>query len=116
MEVMSTGTKGLQTYIMNRLLVYMYREFRAGEKRGSLPCIRADELSAQFPNISESFLRKRLKHCADLQVRLAYGSISGICYFFFFDTQGTFHGQALRTLHGGPNLKVLTAPATTSTR
>ena len=83
MEVMSTGTKGLQTYIMNRLLVYMYREFRAGEKRGSLPCIRADELSAQFPNISESFLRKRLKHCADLQVRLAYGSISGICYFFF---------------------------------
>lgn len=67
MEVMSTGTKGLQTYIMNRLLVYMYREFRAGEKRGSLPCIRADELSAQFPNISESFLRKRLKHCADLQ-------------------------------------------------
>ncbi|CBI21835.3 unnamed protein product, partial [Vitis vinifera] len=67
MEVMSPGTKGLQTYIMNRLLVYMYREFRAGEKRGSLPCIRADELSAQFPNISEPFLRKRLKHCADLQ-------------------------------------------------
>lgn len=84
MEVMSPGTKGLQTYIMNRLLVYMYREFRAGEKRGSLPCIRADELSAQFPNISEAFLRKRLKHCADLQVRLAYGSISGICYLFFF--------------------------------
>lgn len=68
MEVMSPGTKGLQTYIMNRLLVYMYREFRAGEKPGSLPCIRADELSAQFPNISEAFLRKRLKHCADLQV------------------------------------------------
>lgn len=89
MEVMSPGTKGLQTYIMNRLLVYMYREFRAGEKRGSLPCIRADELSARFPNISEAFLRKRLKHCADLQVRLAYGLISEICclrcYLFWYD-------------------------------
>lgn len=67
MEVMSPAAKGLQTYIMNRLLVYMYRELRAAEKRGVLPWIRADELSAQFPNISEPFLRKRLKHCADLQ-------------------------------------------------
>ncbi|XP_057977617.1 transcription initiation factor TFIID subunit 1 isoform X2 [Malania oleifera] len=69
MEVMSPGTKGLQTYIINRLLVHMYREFRALEKHGLLPCIRADELSAQFPNISEPFLRKRLKHCADFQKR-----------------------------------------------
>ncbi|XAR69721.1 hypothetical protein NMG60_11001422 [Bertholletia excelsa] len=67
MEVMSPGTKGVQTYIMNRLLVYMYREFRAEEKRGLIPSIRADELSAQFPSLSEAFLRKRLKHCADLQ-------------------------------------------------
>ncbi|GMH03032.1 hypothetical protein Nepgr_004871 [Nepenthes gracilis] len=66
-EVMSPLAKSLQTYIMNRLLVYMYREFRTAEKRGLLPCIRADELSAQFPNIAEPFLRKRLKHCADLQ-------------------------------------------------
>ncbi|XP_058216351.1 transcription initiation factor TFIID subunit 1 isoform X2 [Rhododendron vialii] len=67
MEVMSPGTKGVQTYIMNRLLLYMYREFSAVEKRGLLPCIRADELSAQFPTLYEGFLRKRLKHCADLQ-------------------------------------------------
>lgn len=67
MEVMAPGTKGVQTYIMNRLLVYMYREFRAIDKRDSLPSIRADELSAQFPTLSEPFLRKRLKHCADLQ-------------------------------------------------
>ncbi|MCD7450650.1 hypothetical protein HAX54_007836 [Datura stramonium] len=45
----------------------MYREFRAIEKRGSRPFIRADELSAQFPSLSEAFLRKRLKHCVDLQ-------------------------------------------------
>lgn len=70
MEVLSPGSKGVQTYIMNRLLVYMYREFRAIEKRGSRPFIRADELSAQFPSLSEAFLRKRLKHCADLQVFL----------------------------------------------
>lgn len=68
MEVISPGTKGLQTYIGNRLLVYIYREFRANEKPGFLPFVRADELSAQFPNLSEAFLRKRLKHCADLQV------------------------------------------------
>ncbi|XP_019052937.1 PREDICTED: transcription initiation factor TFIID subunit 1-like isoform X2 [Nelumbo nucifera] len=67
MEVISPGSKGLQTYIGNRLLVCIYREFRANENRGLLPCIRADELSAQFPNLSEPFLRKRLKHCADLQ-------------------------------------------------
>ena len=29
---------------------------------------------------------------------------------FFFDNRGTFHGKALRTLHGDPNLGVLTAP------
>lgn len=66
-EVISPGTKSLQTYIGNRLLVYIYREFRANEKPGFLPYVRADELSAQFPNLSEAFLRKRLKHCADLQ-------------------------------------------------
>lgn len=70
MEVMSPGAKGLQTYTINRLLVYMYREFRAAEKRGMLPWIRADELSAQFPNIAEHFLRKKVKHCADVQVLL----------------------------------------------
>ncbi|XP_051147059.1 transcription initiation factor TFIID subunit 1 isoform X2 [Andrographis paniculata] len=66
-EVMSPGSKGIQFYIMNRLLVYMYREFRAAEKRGLRPSIRADELFSQFPSLSESFLRKRLKNCADLQ-------------------------------------------------
>lgn len=68
MEVISPGTKNLQTYIGNRFLVYMYRECRANEKRGLPPCIRADELAAQFPNFTEPVLRKRLKHCADLQV------------------------------------------------
>ncbi|MCL7041639.1 hypothetical protein MKW94_025685 [Papaver nudicaule] len=67
MEVISPGSKNLQTYIGNRLLVYMYRVCRANEKRGMAPCIRADELAAQFPYLSEPILRKRLKHCADLQ-------------------------------------------------
>lgn len=67
MEVMSPGSKNVQTYIMNRLLVFMYREFSAAGKGSLRPFIRADELSAQFPSLSEAFLRKRLKHCADLQ-------------------------------------------------
>lgn len=65
---MSPGSKGVQFYIMNRLLVYMYREFHASEKRGLHPSIRSDELFSQFPSLSEAFLRKRLKSCADLQV------------------------------------------------
>ncbi|KNA26132.1 hypothetical protein SOVF_000270 [Spinacia oleracea] len=67
MEVMSPGAKGLQTFMINRLLVYMYREFRTAEKRGMLPWIRVDELSAHFPNIADHFLRKKVKHCADVQ-------------------------------------------------
>ncbi|XP_057815094.2 transcription initiation factor TFIID subunit 1 [Cryptomeria japonica] len=66
-EVLSPGSKNVQNYMVNRLLVYIYREFRATEKPRSIPFLRANELAAQFPNYSESFLRKRLKHCADLQ-------------------------------------------------
>lgn len=80
MEVMSPVSKSVQTYIMNRLLVYLYREFRAVEKRGVRPSIRADELSAQFPSLSEAFLRKRLKHCADLQVLFLGVGFTGIYY------------------------------------
>ncbi|KAL8150478.1 hypothetical protein V2J09_020286 [Rumex salicifolius] len=69
MEVMSPVAKSFQMFLMNRLLVYMYREFQTAEKRGVIPYIRADELAAQFPEINEPLLRKRLKHCADLQKR-----------------------------------------------
>ncbi|WCJ21155.1 Transcription initiation factor TFIID subunit 1 [Euphorbia peplus] len=67
MEVFSPSSKNLQAYITNRLLVYVYREFRAAEKRGVVPWIHADELSAQFPNLSETILRKKLKECAILR-------------------------------------------------
>lgn len=67
MEVISPGSKALQTYMTNRLLVYMAREFRASEKRHLLPCIRADELPGQFPYLSEAIIRKKLKEHANLQ-------------------------------------------------
>ncbi|KAL7157091.1 hypothetical protein ABFS83_02G054600 [Erythranthe nasuta] len=67
MEVMSPGSKAVQIYIMHRVLVYMYREFHASKKRGLRPSVRVDELFSQFPSLSEAFLRKRLKSCADLQ-------------------------------------------------
>ncbi|PON40245.1 TAFII-230 TBP-binding protein [Parasponia andersonii] len=67
MEVMSPGTKNLQNYMINRLLVHMCHEFRAAEKRHLLPCIRANELQSQFPYLSEVFLRKKLKEHANLQ-------------------------------------------------
>ncbi|XP_050262910.1 transcription initiation factor TFIID subunit 1 isoform X2 [Quercus robur] len=69
MEVISPGSKALQTYMTNRLLVYMAREFRAFEKRHLLPCIRADELPGQFPYLSEAIIRKKLKEHANLQKR-----------------------------------------------
>ncbi|KAL9679853.1 hypothetical protein QQ045_017724 [Rhodiola kirilowii] len=70
MEVMSPGegVKGpLPKFNSNRLLVYVYREFLANEKRGLYPRTRADELAAQFPQLKESHVRKILKHCADYQ-------------------------------------------------
>ncbi|KAJ0030572.1 hypothetical protein Pint_13734 [Pistacia integerrima] len=67
MEVMSSSSKNLQTYSTNRLLIYVYREFSAAAKRGLLPCIGVDELSAQFPNVSEAIIRKKMKECAFLQ-------------------------------------------------
>lgn len=70
MEVMSPATKNLQNYMINRLIVYMCREFRAAEKRQLLPCVRSDELPSQFPYLSEAFLRKKLREFANLQVLL----------------------------------------------
>ncbi|CAA6659835.1 unnamed protein product [Spirodela intermedia] len=66
-EAMSPGTKNVQNYIWNRLLVHVYREFRVKEKPGFHPCVRADDLSSLFPSLTEALIRKRLKHCADLK-------------------------------------------------
>ncbi|GLT91585.1 hypothetical protein SLE2022_094660 [Rubroshorea leprosula] len=67
MEVMSPGSKNLQNYIMNRMLVYVYREFSAAQKRGLPPNISAEDLSACFPNLSEAIIRKKMKDCAFLR-------------------------------------------------
>ncbi|KAK3134208.1 hypothetical protein QOZ80_6AG0546340 [Eleusine coracana subsp. coracana] len=66
MEVFSPGTKNVQNYLLNRLLVYVYREFRAREKPDLAPRIRADELPIQSP-LTEAIVKKRLKHCAELK-------------------------------------------------
>lgn len=68
MEVFSPGTKNVQNYLLNRMLVYVYREFRARESPGIICQIRADELPIQSPLI-DAIVRKRLKHCAELKVR-----------------------------------------------
>ncbi|TVU48820.1 hypothetical protein EJB05_00098 [Eragrostis curvula] len=49
MEVFSQGTKNVQNYLLNRLLAYVYREFRAREKPDLTPQIRANELPIQSP-------------------------------------------------------------------
>ncbi|KAF8765522.1 hypothetical protein HU200_008480 [Digitaria exilis] len=67
MEVFSPGTKNVQNYLLNRVLAYVYREFRARERPDVVPQIRADELPIQSP-LTEAIVKKRLKHCADLKV------------------------------------------------
>ncbi|KAG0629769.1 hypothetical protein M758_1G128800 [Ceratodon purpureus] len=68
MEVLTPTSKSVQNYIGNRLMVYLYREFREKEKPGVIsPHLRADDVMSQFPSLTEGFIRKRLKHCADLQ-------------------------------------------------
>ncbi|XP_021290621.1 transcription initiation factor TFIID subunit 1-like [Herrania umbratica] len=67
MEVISPGLKNLQTYLMNRMLVYVYREFSAAAKRGLTPFIGTDELVTHFPNLSDAIVRKKLKECAYLR-------------------------------------------------
>lgn len=67
MEVMSPASKNLQTYMVNRMLVYVYREFAKG---GLHPSIGVDELSLQFNNLSEAIIRKKMKECASLRVKI----------------------------------------------
>ncbi|RCV22181.1 hypothetical protein SETIT_4G200100v2 [Setaria italica] len=66
MEVFSPGTKNVQNYLLNRVLAYVYREFRARERPDGIPQIRADELPIQSP-LTEAIVKKRLKHCADFK-------------------------------------------------
>lgn len=69
MEVLTPTSKSVQNYIGNRLMAYLYREFRDKAKPGDLtPHVPVDDLMSQFPSLTEGFMRKRLKHCADLQV------------------------------------------------
>ncbi|CAJ2646998.1 unnamed protein product [Trifolium pratense] len=67
MEVFSPGSKNLQTFMMNRLLVHMFREFQAAEKQHLSPHIRIDDFLPQFPFLSEASFRKRIKEYANLQ-------------------------------------------------
>lgn len=68
MEVLTPGSKTVQSYLHNRLLTYIYRGFRNNYKPGAVTRLRADEVSLQFPSLSEGFVKKHLRHCADLQV------------------------------------------------
>ncbi|KAE9606976.1 putative chromatin remodeler Bromodomain family [Lupinus albus] len=67
MEVLSPGSKNLQTCMMNRLLGHMCREFQVAQKRHLPPYIRTDEFLSHFPYLSEASLRKRIKEYAYLQ-------------------------------------------------
>ncbi|XP_024009212.1 transcription initiation factor TFIID subunit 1 [Eutrema salsugineum] len=64
MEVMSPGSKNLQTYLVNRMMVYVYREFL---KRGERHSIAADELSFLFSNLTDAIVKRNMKGCAYLK-------------------------------------------------
>lgn len=66
MEVMSPGSKNLQTYLVNRMLVYVYREFL--KRGGGGHPIPADELSFLFSNLTDAIIKRNMKVCANLKV------------------------------------------------
>ncbi|KAG2317599.1 hypothetical protein Bca52824_020721 [Brassica carinata] len=55
MEVMSPASKNLQTYLVNRMLVYVDREFKHRHR------IPADELSFLFSNLSDAVVKKNMR-------------------------------------------------------
>ncbi|KAF8046085.1 hypothetical protein N665_4038s0001, partial [Sinapis alba] len=55
MEVMSPTSKNLQTYLVNRMLVYVDREFKHRHR------IPADELSFLFSNLSDAVVKKSMR-------------------------------------------------------
>ncbi|XP_010419866.1 PREDICTED: transcription initiation factor TFIID subunit 1b-like [Camelina sativa] len=61
MEIMSPASKKLQTYLVNRMMVYVYREFKLRNR------IAASELSFLFSSLSDAVIRKNMKVCADLE-------------------------------------------------
>ncbi|KAL1212995.1 Transcription initiation factor TFIID subunit 1 [Cardamine amara subsp. amara] len=71
MEVMSPGSKNLQTYLVNRMLVYVYREFlkrnERNERHQVTTKIAADELSFLFSNLTDAIIKRNLKGCAYLK-------------------------------------------------
>lgn len=98
MEVLSPGTKNVQTNLVNRMLVYVYREFRANEKPDFLPSIRADDLAAQFPGLTDAIVRKRMKHCADLRVmsNLSHFYDLVLKYLYLFQLLQIFHFECFK--------------------
>lgn len=73
MEVMSPASKNLQTYLVNRMLVYVDREFKHRRR------IPADELSFLFSSLSDAVVKKTMRiHGIFLEVIVRFLRISGI--------------------------------------
>jgi len=64
MEIMSPASKNLHAYLVNRMMAYVYREFKHRDR------IAADELSFSFSNISDATVRKYMQVCSDLEVQI----------------------------------------------
>ncbi|KAL1192270.1 Transcription initiation factor TFIID subunit 1 [Cardamine amara subsp. amara] len=58
MEVMTPASKNLQTYLVNRMLLYVYRKLKSRHH------LVADELSFLFSNLPDAVIRKNMKVCA----------------------------------------------------
>lgn len=55
MEVMSPASKNLQTFLVNKMLVYVDREFKHRHR------IPADEVSFLFSNLSDAVVKKNMR-------------------------------------------------------
>ena len=81
--MLNPATKAGLQHQSNRLFVEVCRMFRGeaskeeeeGKERGRgdrsdkvQPRVRAEDIAQQFPLLTEAFIKKRLKPCAELQV------------------------------------------------
>lgn len=82
MEVMSPASKNLQTFLVNKMLVYVDREFKHRHR------IPADEVSFLFSNLSDAVVKKNMRiHGIVLEVivrfSLAHKRHGTLSLFFF---------------------------------
>lgn len=101
---MSPAPKNLQTYLVNRMMVYVYRELKSHQY------IAADELHFLFSKLSNAVIKKNMKVCGiDLEVLVKFSlahkqhlelHLYSVSLFFGISMQASVSYCHAELLHG----------------